>query len=87
MKFDLEPNKLPPNEGYSLPTFKDDGDPYLVNGVFPAQNYNDVKNRLHANYVRRSINSRQNSYVLRRASPPVHSSDKRLPRAYRSILA
>ena len=42
---------------------------------------------LHANYVRRSINSRLNSNVLRRASPPVHSSDIRLPRAHRSVLA
>lgn len=74
-------------KGTLLSAYRDDVDPYLVNGIVQPQDYNDVKNRLHANYVRRSISSRQHTNILRRSTPPVHSSDRRLPRAHRSTLA
>ena len=74
-------------KGTLLSVFRDDVSPYLTNGVIPTPNYNDVKNRLHANYVRRAIDSRLNRNILSRATPPVNSSDRRLPRAHRSALA
>ena len=67
--------------------FIDDVQPYLENGVIPPPNYNDVKNRLHASYVTKAINDRQNPNTLRAATPPVHVSDQQLPRAHRSALA
>ena len=67
--------------------FINDVQTYLANNTVPPQNYNDVKNRIHANYVTRAINNRQNPNVLNNATPPVHVSDQDLPRAYRSALA
>ena len=67
--------------------FIDDVQAYLVDNVVPPHHYNDIKNRVHANYVTRAINDRQHPNILNNATPPVHISDQDLPRAYRSALA
>ena len=74
-------------KGTLMSVYSDDISPYLVNGIVPEPDYNNIKNRLHANYVRRTIDARQNRNILRRATPPVNSSDNRLSRAHRSTLA
>ena len=61
--------------------------PYLVDDVVPPALYNDVKNQIHADFVRRSINSRQVNPVLGTRAPPIHSHERRLPRAHRSTLS
>ena len=67
--------------------FYEDVAPYLVDGVVPLGHHNDVKNKIHADYVRRAINSRRDNVVLNRTAPPLHSSESRLPRAHRSTMA
>ena len=38
--------------------------PYLVDGIVPAGHYNNIKDQLHADHVRRVIESRQTNPVL-----------------------
>ena len=61
--------------------------PYLVDGIVPADQYNDIKNKLHADQVLRAITSRQPNPVLGHRAPPIHRSESRLPRAHRSAMA
>ena len=62
--------------------------PYLDDdGVVPRGHHNDVKNKIHADHVRRAVASREVNKVLNRQAPPVHHSESRLPRAHRSALA
>ena len=74
-------------KGTLMSVYSEDISPYLVNRVVPEPNYNNVKNRLHANFVHRAIDARQNRNILRCAASPVNTSDKRLPRAHLSTLA
>ena len=61
--------------------------PYLVDGVIPPAHYKNTKAKIHANFVQRSIAARNTNPVLGRKPPPIHQSEKRLPRAYRSAMA
>ena len=61
--------------------------PYLDDGIVQPGRYNDIKDQIHADYVRQSISARQPNPVLGARAPPVHRSEARLPRAYRSTTA
>ena len=62
-------------------TFKND------DGVIPSAHYSDVKNKIHADYVRRAISTRRQNVVLNRQAPPPHRHKTNLARAHRSALA
>ena len=61
--------------------------PYLEDGVVLPGHYKDIRNKIHADHVRKAIGSRRPNKVLNRPAPPVHSSESRLPRAHRSAIA
>ena len=59
--------------------FHNDVAPYLENGIVPRGHYSDVKNKIHADFVRRAISTRQTNTVLNQPAPPIHVSESRLP--------
>ena len=68
--------------------FYNDVAPYLNDdGVIPHAHYSDVKNKIHADYVRRAISTRRLNVVLNRQAPPPHRHEANLPCAHRSALA
>ena len=67
--------------------FHNDVAPYLENGIVPRGHYSDVKNKIHADFVRKAISTRQTNIVLNQPAPPIHVSESRLPRAHRSAMA
>ena len=61
-------------------------DQFLVDGVTPPDLYNDAKNRIHANFALRAINTRGNNNILQAPHPPSHISERELPRKTRSAI-
>ena len=60
---------------------------YLEDGIVQPGRHNDMKDQIHADFVRRSISARQPNPNLCDRAPPIHRSEARLPRAYRSAMA
>ena len=60
---------------------------FLTNGALPPEAYNSVKEIIHASFVEESLQVQDDNPLLQRRPYPVHPSESRLPRSYRSTLS
>ena len=67
--------------------FKDDVAPHLINGSLSHGTYPLFTKAIHTKYVSQAISAQDNHPLLNQPTPTVNSTEKSLPRHYRSTLS